>query len=259
MARVSRVVEAYGDHPLQCGEWFVPEATGRLPTVVLIHGGFWRERYDRHLEDPLALDLAARGYLCWNIDYRSAATGWPATLLDAAAAYDHIAVSSIADRVDSRRIAVVGHSAGGQLAAWLASRHRLPPGAPGSDPALPPPEMCIPQSGVVALAEAARRRLGDRAVLDLIGGGPDECPDRYAVADPIGLLPTGVHTVVVHTVDDTTVPIELSEAYVAAARAAGDDATLVRAPGGHYDHLDPVTAAADRLREALGEPQPLAD
>ena len=245
---IARKVEAYGDRPLQRGEWWIPEAAGPLPTVVLVHGGFWRPRYDRSLEDAVAEDLCSRGYLCWNLDYAASDQPWPATLVDVATAYDHLMTS---DRVDAARIAVVGHSAGGHLALWLASRHRLPAGAPGAPAVTLPPKLCVAQGAVAALGIAARQRLGAGAAQVLLGGGPDDVPDRYAVADPLALLPTGVRTVLIHGMDDEEVPVSQAERYVAAATAVGDDATLVRYVGGHYEHLEPDSEAGDLLRQAL--------
>jgi acetyl esterase/lipase len=241
---IARTVEAYGAQPLQRGEWWIPEAAGPLPTVVLVHGGFWRPRYDRSLEDDVAADLCARGYLCWNIDYAASDQPWPSTLLDVAAGYDHLLTS---DRVDRNRVAVVGHSAGGHLALWLASRHRLLPEAPGAAPADHP----LPRLCVAALGIAARQNLGGGATQALLGGGPDDVPDRYDVADPLALLPTGVRTVLIHGTDDDEVPISQAERYVAAATAVGDDATLAKYVGGHYEHLAPDSEAGDLLRQAL--------
>ena len=248
---IVRTVEEYGDRPLQRGEWWVPAAAGPLPTVMLVHGGFWRPQYDRSLEDAVAEDLCARGYLCWNVDYRAADEPWPTTLLDVAAAYDHLLTS---DHVDPGRIAVVGHSAGGHLALWLASRHKRPVGAPGAPaPGIPRPKLCVPQGAVAALGIAARQRLGAGATQNLLGGGPDDVPDRYAVADPLALLPTGVRTVLIHGTDDDAVPVALSERYVAAATALGDDATLHKYVGGHFEHLEPDSEAGDLLRQTLLE------
>jgi acetyl esterase/lipase len=239
----TRRVEAYGDGPLQRGEWWIPDRAGLLPTVVLVHGGFWRPGYDRSLEDAVAADLAGRGYLCWNIDYAAADQPWPSTLLDIAAGYDHIASG---ERVDPERVAVVGHSAGGHLALWLASRHRLPAGAPGASPKGPRPALAVGQAPVAALQKAARQRLDSGAVDALLGGGPDDVPERYAVADPIALVPTGVPTVLIHGTQDAEVPLNQSEAY-----AAAGDASLRTYRGGHYEHLDPASEAVALLREAL--------
>jgi acetyl esterase/lipase len=228
--------------------------------VVLVHGGYWRRGYDRRLEHAVAADLAARGLLVWNLEYAPSDRPWPRTLTDVALGYDLLARGRLAARVDPARVVVAGHSAGGHLALWLASRHRLPAGRPGaSDPAVGPggavprPVLAVAQAPVACLAEGSRRGLGGGAVDALVGGPPDLVPERYRVADPVALLPTGVRTVLVHGEDDDVVPISQSEQYVAAARAAGDDSVLVRVEGGHMVHLDPCSAALRALHDALAD------
>ena len=246
-----RTVERYGDARHQDGEWFVPDAPGRLPTVVLVHGGFWRDGFDRGLEEAVAADLVARGFLVWNIDYRPSSQPWPTTLLDAAAAYDLLATGAYADRVDTDRVAVVGHSAGGHLALWLAGRHRLPEGAPGGSPRGPRPSLAVGQAPVAALEVAAQQGLGGGAVQALLGGEPTEVPDRYAVANPVALLPLDVPSRCLHGEADDIVPLQQSELFVRAAQEAGDDAELVRLPGGHFEHLQPDSPAGLALLAAL--------
>lgn len=250
-AGTTREVEQYGDLSRQKGEWWVPPGApaGRLPTVVLVHGGYWRAGYDLSLEDAVAADLAGRGFLVWNIDYRPSSDPWPATLTDVAAAYDHLVEGVFADRVDPDRLSVVGHSAGGHLALWLASRRNLPAGAPGADPRAPQPAAVVAQAPVAALALGAPLGLGGGAIPALLGGSPAEVPERYAVADPLALLPTGVPTACVHAPGDDLVPISQSEAYV----AASDTARLVTFDGGHFEHLDPASRACELMREALAQ------
>ena len=245
----TREIEPYGELPRQIGEWWLPPdaAPGPLPTVVLVHGGYWRSTYDLTLEDAVAADLAARGFLVWNIDYRPSSDPWPATLTDVAAAYDHLADGRYADRVDPDRLSVVGHSAGGHLALWLASRDNLPAGAPGAGRRAPKPTAVAAQAPVAALAEGAPLGLGGGAIQALLGGGPEEVPERYAVADPMALLPTGVRTACIHAPGDDLVPISQSETYV----AASDTAELVTFSGGHFEHLDPASRACELMREAL--------
>jgi acetyl esterase/lipase len=237
---VGRTVEAYGAEALQRGEWWVPEGSGPLPSVVLVHGGYWAPSYDRHLEDAVAADLADRGYLCWNLDYAAADAPWPATLRDVALGYEWLAKGAHADRVDPDRVSVVGHSAGGHLALWLAGRVGVPR-----------PAVAVGQAPVAALADAFRADLGSGAAGRLTGGSPAQFPERYREADPVASLPSGVRTVLVHGTGDDTVPIRQSEIYVAAATAAGDRSELVRVPGGHYEHLDPASEACTRMRAVL--------
>jgi acetyl esterase/lipase len=249
--KIATHIEAYGKHPLQVGEWHLPAGDDIAPTIVLIHGGFWGKKYDRNLEYHVANDLAKSGYLCWNIDYRPGEDPWPATFADVAAAYDHLLVGAYAGRVDRSRVAVVGHSAGGHLAAWVASRHRLPAGAPGYNPDAPRPALMVPQAGVVALTIAAQTKVGRGAPQVLIGGSTGMRAERYQVADPIGLLPTGVRSVLIHGARDKLVPRSQSVRYVEAATDAGDDSRLEVSRGDHFAHLDPKSSAFQLLRDAL--------
>jgi acetyl esterase/lipase len=248
---VQRTVEPYGTGRLQEGEWFLPSGK-RLPVVVLVHGGFWQPEYDRHIEDGVALLLADRGFAVWNIDYAPADMSWPATFADAAAAVDHLSESDLAARHDLARVAVVGHSAGGHLALWLASRGRLPAGAVGAGPTVRV-RVAVAQAPVADLSRAALEGVGDGAVQQLMGGGPDDVPDRYAVCSPQALLPVPrVGFTLVHGDVDDRVPLSQSLGYADAARAAGGRVDLrVLTGGGHFEHLDPASDAVSVALDAL--------
>ncbi|SFT94530.1 Alpha/beta hydrolase family protein [Geodermatophilus amargosae] len=228
------------------------------PVVVVLHGGFWRAAYGIELARPLAADLAAAGYAAVAVEYRRVGTGggWPATLEDVAAALDALPGLPDTPRLDLGDVTVVGHSAGGHLAAWAAGRGRLPAGAPGAAPRVRVTAAVL-QAGVVDLQHAAQQRLGERrglgAVQEFLGGEPGEVPDRYAVADPVRLLPTGADVLCVHGTGDDVVPLEQSQRYAAAAAGAGDRVTVRTVPGGHRVPIDVAGEAWAVVREWLGE------
>jgi len=172
----------YGDDPSQYGVLY-----GEGPVAVLIHGGFWRDRYDLTLMDALAEDLASRGWAAWNIEYRRlggvSGGGWPTTFGDVAAAIDHLAEIRTDFPLDLARVVAIGHSAGGHLATWAAARHRLPEGSPGGYPRVRV-TAAVSQAGVVDLELAWDLRLSDGVVADFLGGTPEQHPIRYRIASP---------------------------------------------------------------------------
>lgn len=243
---------AYGPHPSQFGELTLPDGPVR-GVVVVVHGGFWRQAYDLDLGRPLAADLAAAGLAAWNVEYRRVGGdgGWPATFDDVAAAVDLLAGAAqqaTGGRLPLDRVVAVGHSAGGHLAAWLAARPGLPPGSPGAAPAVTL-RGAVSQAGVLDLVDAASRDVGGTAVPDLLGGGPDQFPDRYALASPVARLPFDARVICVHGTADRNVPIRQSERFVAAAGAASE---LVVLDGvDHFAVIDPTTDAWRACRDGV--------
>jgi acetyl esterase/lipase len=222
-------VIAYGPHSAQYGELWRPQGPS-VATVVVIHGGFWRGRYTASLGLPLAADLAARGYTAWNLEYRRVGGGGgrPATFDDVAAGIDRLADLGL----DTSAVITLGHSAGGHLAVWAAGR---------PEPRVPVTGV-LAQAGVLELGLAARTGVGGTAVVDLMGGAPEELPAEYAAADPSRAVPLSVPVICLHARADADVPFSQSANYVAAATAAGASARLVETPGDHFTMIDPTTS-----------------
>jgi acetyl esterase/lipase len=243
---------SYGEHRDQFGELTLPAGAGPFPVAGLIHGGFWRERYDLRLEDALVADLASRGWAAWNLEYRRlgrrSGGGWPATFEDVIAGID--ALADVDVPLDLERVVAIGHSAGGHLALWAAAsaKSRVAATAAGSratSESSDEPHVllagAVSQAGVADLREAARLGLSDSAAEALLGGSPDEVPERYDAASPIDRLPLGIPQLLVHGDADENVPVSLSRRY---AERAGDACALVELPGGgHFEHLDPGSDA----------------
>ena len=223
----------YGEDPSQWAELTLPAGAPR-GVVVVIHGGFWKSSYDASLGEPLAADLASRGWAALNVEYRrigrgkGSGGGFPATFDDVSAAIDLL---DTVEDLDLSTVIALGHSAGGHLAVWAAGRtaHER------WSSARVPLTAAISQAGVLDLKAAFDDNLGGGAVAALMGGAPG--PD-YDDADPTRMLPLQVPVRCVHAPDDANVPIGQSEEYVRRATAAGADATLTRVTGGHFDVID---------------------
>lgn len=250
----------YGDHPDAFGELWLPisddgAAPDGAPVVVLVHGGFWRDGFSLELMDPLVPSLLDEGFAVWNIEYRrvGAGGGYPQTFVDAAAAIDQLA--DLPERFDGvldlGDVATVGHSAGGHLAVWLASRRLLPVGVPGVDPEVIP-ETVVSQAGVLDLIGCAEDGIGGTACVDLVGVNPVDDPLRYAQTSPTELLPVEAEVIAVHGADDRVVPVSQSETYVERASAAGVNARLVVIDDAdHFSNLDPAHPAWRSVVDAL--------
>lgn len=222
---------------------------GPRPLVVVVHGGFWMAEFDRAHAGPQSAGFAAAGYVVATVEYRRVGQGggWPATFDDVALLTDTVpglVHDAVGDRVDIVRTVLVGHSAGGHLASWAASRHRLPPDAAWHRSSALPVSGVVSLAGVLDLVASERMGLGSHAARKVLGGAPRRRPDRYALASPAALLPTGARTVIVHGSRDDVVPVEISQTYAEQASAAGDDVVLHELEGvGHFELIDPLSPA----------------
>lgn len=256
---------AYGQDALQFGELRLPKTKGPFPVVVLVHGGCWMDRLpNRDPRDtsfealrPLAAALAEAGVATWNVEYRRVGNpggGWPGSFLDLAAAVDFLRSVARTYQLDLKRVVIVGHSAGGQLAQWIAARGQLTraSGVYVKNPL--PVKAVVNVDGPPDLAAAQpieRNFCPVPGITDFMGGAPAEQPQRYREGSATALLPTGVpQTIVAGGL--LLRAFDLVSAYEAAATAKGDSVTVLRLEGsGHFDMLAPEGRYGKQVMEAI--------
>ncbi|MGH8870603.1 MAG: type II 3-dehydroquinate dehydratase [Acidimicrobiia bacterium] len=202
-------IRRYGPHRENVGDLRLPggDAAG---VVVVVHGGLWRQEYERDTTETLAVDLSRRGYVTWNVEYRrlGAGGGWPGSAHDVLTAFDFV---RRLETFSNLPLCLLGHSAGGHLGLWAGARRAAETAlivglAPITDLS------AMASAGEIGAAEA-------RALLD--SGAP-------ATQEPVP-----GRTLLVHGETDEIVPVSHS------TRWAGEASVEVMAGMGHFPLLDP--------------------
>ncbi len=224
---------AYGSDANQFVDLRLPKGKGPHALAIVIHGGFWRARYDLGYAGHLCAALTAKGIATANLEYRrvgNAGGGWPGTFADVRTAYQFLLQSAQQHKFDARRVVVIGHSAGGQLGLCLAAHET---GV----------KAVISLAGVVDLQRAYTLHLSNDAVVEFLGGTPAEVGDHYKEADPMKLA-IAARQWLVHGAVDDVVPPALSRDYVSAKEKMKENARLEEIAGaGHFEVVDPRSSA----------------
>lgn len=236
----------FGEDSLQFGELWVPDSVNRKTAVVLIHGGCWLSDYPGvELMHPMANKLREEGFIVWNLEYRRLGHeggGYPGTFLDVAEGAD-LLPSLLEERgLQVGRILVSGHSAGGHLATWLASRSTIPQESVLRREHPLQPDGLISLAGINDLEQYARygsSSCGEKSVerlVDLVERGSD----AYRDTSPAELLPLGIPYIEITAAFDAPVPPFFGRAFTEKARAAGDNVSLILQPeAGHFEMIAP--------------------
>ena len=233
---------AYGADPNQFVDVRLPRAQGPHPVLLNIHGGYWRAKYDLVHAGHLCESLRVAGVATFNVEYRRVGNmggGWPGTFADIRSAYRFVQERASQFRLDVSRFAVMGHSAGGQLALCLAAHESSL-------------KRAISLAGVVDLKAAFTLHLSNNAVVEFMGGKPEEVPDHYREADPMELSMEHVRQWLLHGLNDDTVPPEFSRSYAEKKKKRGEHVELVEIPhAGHFELIDPGSDAFAKVKSAV--------
>ncbi|ABF39684.1 putative lipase/esterase [Candidatus Koribacter versatilis Ellin345] len=217
----------YGDDPNQFFDLYLPDAPHAV--AMVIHGGFWRAKYDLLHVSHMCSVLAKSGVAVASLEYRrvgNSGGGWPGSYNDVRAGFAAIRKHF----GENLKYVAIGHSAGGHLALRLAV----------DEPTL---------SGVAALAPVAvlktayEMNLSNGAVEEFLGGSPAEIPGIYASACP-SQHPSTVQRILLHGDLDTDVPIAISKEFEAARQNDSGTVWFMKLEETeHMDLIDPESRA----------------
>lgn len=163
---------------------FYPKKVKNAPIVVLVHGGGWISGDKSHMH-PLAQTLAGRGYVAAAVEYRlSPEIEYPAGVQDVKYAIRWLKANQKKWKGDSAKVAVLGSSAGGQLAALVAfssgmAKYEVAEGPAASSRV----QACVDMDGVLAFHHPESEE-GKVAGLWL-GGSYEEIPEIWDEASAL--------------------------------------------------------------------------
>ncbi|MEM9840291.1 MAG: alpha/beta hydrolase [Pseudomonadota bacterium] len=245
----------YRDGPSGVIDLWLPEGEGPHPVVVMIHGGCWQKSIaDRTLMNYAADALRDNGLAVWNIEYRGVdeeGGGYPGTFQDVAAAIDLLGEEADDHDISLRHVLSFGHSAGGHLAVWAASRRNISQESALYTDRIQPIDVVINSGGLADLEVSSPVTL--RSCLanieeQLVGTRPEP----YADTSPAELLPPSAIIYNVNGARDSIAPPVLGETFTTKINTAGGSSTFRLVEGaGHVELIAPGTKAFEIQSQIL--------
>ena len=215
---------SYGKSVDQVIDFYLPVESDK-PTIVLIHGGYWRPEYDRKHLAPLAQKFADLGWPVALIEYRRIIGNPDAMMSDVVSA-----IGEVAGR--NNKLILIGHSAGGHLALLAANK--------------------LSVLGVIALApvtdlvKTEELDLDEGAASDFLGAPASLRADLDPMRQPVLTVPTTL----IHGALDIRVPVAFARDYV--AKAASSHVKLIELENiGHFEVIDPRHKTMELVLEQL--------
>lgn len=232
----------------------VPEGRGPFPAVIIVHGGGWIAG-DRHTNvEPLFRPIAGAGYAWFSISYRLANElgVFGAAIQDVEQAVLFVRSHAAEYRVDPNRIALVGESAGAQLASMAALSPRLEGMVKGVVAIYSPSDLVSLVKTSPHIPDQLRRAVERTAWAGILLAGLQRLSP---VANVRANMPPFL---LIHGTADRLVPFEQSERMCRAMREAGASCELFAVPGGGHglrwwDHDEALSGYKRMMTEWLGK------
>ena len=216
---------------------FIPEIaeslpnSNRRPAVIIFPGGGYSFVSEREAE-PIAMKYLSMGFAAFVLDYSVAPSVYPTALLEAAYSVAYVRENSSELGVDPDKIAVVGFSAGGHLAANISCFWNKPfiSEALGKENKMFKPNAAILSYPVITSGEHADKESFE----SLLGDKFDDSELMQTLSLENAVSSDTPPSFVWHTFEDGLVPVENSMLYVSALKKANVPFELhIYQHGGH--------------------------
>jgi acetyl esterase/lipase len=233
-ASVHALTLAYGEGPAHVLDLYVPSQKKGGPLVVFVHGGAWQSG-SRHEYDGVCTALVKQDIAAATVDYRlSPGVVHPAHAEDVANALGLLHRKAATYGYDSGRIFVVGHSAGGHIAATIATDSKLL--------AIAKPAGFVGLEGIYDIPDLAKRwpTYPDWFLKKAFGTDPSAWPK----ASPTRLkLVSKRPWLIVHSSGDELVDVGQAEGFADHLKQSGVQVEMLRPEG--KTHFAVVTSLSD--------------
>jgi alpha-L-fucosidase 2 len=232
---------------------FVPEGPGPFPTAILVHGGGFINGTKQSYIKPLFQPLSDAGFTWFTINYRLAPKyRHPAAVEDVERAIRWVKEHAKEYKVDPRRIALIGESAGGHLVSMVGVRGRGATRVAAVVPFYAPHDLEFQARSRNALGQSLSALLGLTELNDAAWKAlRDASPSTYVKP---GLPPF----LQLHGTADEQVPYDQSVRFGEKMKAAGNVCELFTIPDGRHGmgswdaaHPEYKTFLIDWLRKTL--------
>jgi acetyl esterase/lipase len=182
----------YKSHPrdLKADLFYPKEAKQKLPGIILVHGGGWRSG-DKSMNTPLAEQLASNGFVVISAEYQlSLEAKYPVAVYNLKAAVRWLRSKAQELNLDDKNIAIIGGSAGGQLATLIGATNGNPQfeGDHGNSGFSSEVQAVVDLDGLLDFTDPenlAVKRTAQSADVFWLEGHYDSIPDKWKAASAL--------------------------------------------------------------------------
>lgn len=208
---------------------FVPEGEGPFPTCILVHGGGFTKGTKQSYITPIMEPLSKAGFVWFTIDYRLApAHRWPALADDVQTAIRWVKEHAKEYKVDTKRIALIGESAGGHLVSYVGAVGKDDTSVAAVVPFYAPHDLEFQVEHRGMLGESMTGLLGLNELND------DARKALRAASASTAVREKMPPYLLIHGDKDPQVPLEQSTRFQALMKKHGNECELITVAGGKH-------------------------